>query len=125
MLFLLCILMLAVSVVVIPLSVPASRNEGTFGTFTAVQKDCDRFTGCRWIGKFESDDGRIHMNSAVFGDEELTRPGDQARAQKVPGDESLYQPNSRSWLIFVLGDVACLAYVIWWIKGRRQTPHKG
>ena len=115
---LLCVLMVGMSVVVIPLSFAASRNEGTFGTFTAVRKDCDRYS-CGWTGEFESDDGQVHMDDAFFDDDDLKHPGDHTRAQKVPGDESLYQPDDSFWVLLLLADVACLGYVAWWVSARR------
>ncbi|WP_418060727.1 hypothetical protein [Pimelobacter simplex] len=118
--FLGCLLVLAISIVAIPASLAAGRNDGTFGTFTAVRKDCLR-SSCEWFGTFASDDGRIRMDAAHFASDELERPGDEARAQKVPGDESLYKPDSKAWIFFVLGDVLCLGYVIWWIRARRRA----
>lgn len=126
--FLLCLLFLAVSVVVVPFALAAHRNEGTFGTFTARDRTCsDRFVGCHWTGTFESDDGRTRDDLATFRSDELTRPGDQARAQRgVEGDKGLYKPDDGSWLLFVLGDVGCLAYVIHWIRRwRRQRGTSG
>ncbi|MEV5000907.1 hypothetical protein [Nocardioides sp. LML1-1-1.1] len=115
MMFALCVLYLGVSVVVVPFAISAARNEGTFGTFTAVEKDCGR-DGCDWTGTFVSDDGSIRMDDASFDSEELDEPGDQARAQKVAGDNSLYSRGSKGWILFVAGDVFCLGYVGWRIR---------
>jgi hypothetical protein len=120
----LCVLMIGISVAVIPLSLAADRNEGTFGTFTAVRKDCDRYS-CGWEGEFESDDGRIHLDDAFFDDQDLKHPGDQARAQKVQGDESLYKPDDKFWALLLVADVGCLGYVAWWVRSRRwRGPRK-
>ncbi len=116
MLFVLCVLYLVLSAVFVPFAIAAARNEGTPGTFTAVEESCDR-RGCDWTGTFVSDDGTIRMDDAIFDSEDLDVPGDQVRAQKgVAGDESLYEPDSKVWILFVAGDVACLAYVGWRVR---------
>lgn len=61
----LCCIYLAMSVVVIPLGIQASHDEGTFGTFTAGEERCGR-RGCEWIGEFESDDGSIRRDRARY-----------------------------------------------------------
>ena len=115
---LLCVFLVAISLVVIPESLSADRNEGTFGTFTAVEKRCDR-RGCDWIGDFDSDDGRIHLDDAFFDDEDLERPGDRARAQKASGSRSLYKPDDKFWVLLLIADVGCLGYAAWWVRSRR------
>jgi len=120
-LLLLCLVILAASFVAVPFALAASRNEGTPGTFTAVDRDCDRYD-CSWTGIFESDNGRIRDEHANFASEDIDRAGDQVRAQKgVAGDESIYAPNSKEWLFFLLADVGCLAYVVWYFRARRRS----
>lgn len=114
-LFVLCVFYLAISVVAVPSAIAAGRDEGTFGTFTAVEKDCGR-DGCEWTGTFVSDDGTIRMDDASFDSEDLDEPGDRARAQKVAGDDSLYSRGSKGWILFVAGDVLCLGYVGWRVR---------
>ena len=113
-----CVLILGLSIIVLPLTVAAGRNEGTLGTFTAVEKNDTRYED-DWRGEFDSDDGSIHREDAFFDSDDLKRPGDQARAQKVEGDESLYSPNDRSWLLVALADVGCVVYIAWWVRTRR------
>ncbi|WP_182376504.1 hypothetical protein [Nocardioides sp. WS12] len=122
-LLLLCLVLLAASVVGLPFALAASRNEGTPGTFTAVERDCDRYA-CSWTGVFVSDDGRIRDEHADFSSENIERAGDKVRAQKgVAGDESVYAPNSRFWLFWLFADVGCLAYVVWYFRAwRRSRP---
>jgi hypothetical protein len=113
-----CVVFVVVSAFGLPSALAANRDEGTFGTFTAAEKSCDR-SGCGWTGTFVSDDGRVVDRDAIFDADQLERSGDTARAQTVPGDESLYAPGSNDWLLYVLGSVGCLGYVGWWVWARR------
>ncbi|MFC7505385.1 hypothetical protein ACOACQ_15090 [Nocardioides sp. CPCC 206347] len=123
-LLLLCLVALAASVVAVPFAIAASKNEGTPGTFTAVDRDCDRYA-CHWTGTFESDDGQILDKHAYFSGEDVERAGDKVRAQKgVAGDESVYSPDSKDWLYILVADVGCLAYVVWYFRARRRSRRR-
>ena len=114
----LCLTFLAITPVALPLALSARGDEGEFGTFTADHEVCSR-SSCAWRGTFVSDDGRTRLDDTDFDGDGLEQRGDQARAQKVDGDESLYEPGDKSWHAIALGDVGCAAYVAWWLWARR------
>lgn len=117
-LFLCCLVILPmVFGIVIPNGIAASRGEGTFGTFTAEKEVCDR-SMCDWEGDFVSDDGRLRLSEVSLDSDELDGPGDQARAQKVDGEASLYPPGDTSWIAFLVAGLACLTYAICWLAAR-------
>lgn len=125
-LFLMIVVYLLISVVAIPYAYAAGQNEGTPGTFTAVERECDRFSGCSWRGTFVSDDGKIRDEHADFGSEELKRVGDEVRAQKGVGrDASIYSPDSRGWIVLVVADIACLGYAVWFVRAHLRYRRYG
>lgn len=113
--FLLCIVGLIVGVVAATLSLPAARNDGTPGTFTAHHESCDRHSGCWWSGTFESDEGQIWVDEEMKS-KEVREGGDQVRAQRVNGE--VFRPGSQAWVPFSIAAVCCLAYLIWFVRGR-------
>ncbi|ROR90886.1 hypothetical protein [Nocardioides aurantiacus] len=96
----------------------ASRNEGAWGTFTAVEEDCSGRGGCHWVGVFISDDGSVYDDEAEY-DEGIGRAGDEVRTQAVGVAGELYSDNDRTWLWALAVDVPAALYVAWWFKVRR------
>lgn len=120
--FLGCLLVLPICFgIVIPNGLAASRDKGTFGTFTANREVCDR-SMCDWRGDFVSDDGQLRLEDVSLNSDEVDAPGDRTRAQKVDGEASLYEPGDRSWIAFLVAGLACLTYVICWLTARHRHP---
>jgi hypothetical protein len=110
--------LLMVTIFGLPTFLDASRNEGTWGTFTAVEKHCEGRGGCYWVGVFTSDDGTVYDDEAEF-DEGIKRAGDEVRAQAVGDAGELYSDHDRTWLYILAADVPATLYVLWWLRVRR------
>jgi hypothetical protein len=111
-------MLLLVTIFGLPTFLTASRNEGTWGTFTAVKKQCEPRTCCYWVEVFASDDGLVHNDEAEY-DEGIKRAGDQVSAQAVGDASELYGDHDRTWWYIIAIDIPATLYVLWWLKVQR------
>jgi hypothetical protein len=117
---LLCGVAVLTFVVAMPTLLDAAHDKGRFGTFTAVEKECEGRAGCDWTGSFVSDDETIHLDQVTYDGGGIGGSGDSVHAQLLDDDDPVvYAEHDKSWLWATAIAIPCAAYLCWWISKKR------